>query len=162
MAEQAANAIGLNEGPIHIELRITPKRENANHRGPCVIEIAARSIGGLCSRSLKFGDGLTLEDIILNHALGIPILPDREKISSGVMMIPIPKAGVLERIDGILEAQAIKGVNDLKITIPIGSKVLPLPEGNKYLGFIFAKAKTPNLVEQILRKAFSKLSFKIN
>ena len=162
MAEQAANAIGLKEGPVHIELRIPPKKESTNDKGPCVIEIAARSIGGLCSRSLEFVDGLTLEDIILNHALGKPILPEREKLSSGVMMIPIPKAGVLERVDGILEAQATKGVKDLTITIPIGSNVLPLPEGNKYLGFIFAKDKTPQLVEHILREAFSRLRFIIN
>ena len=162
MAEQAAHAIGLKEGPVHIELRIPPTKENTNDKGPCVIEIAARSIGGLCSRSLEFVDGLTLEDIILNHALGKPILPEREKLSSGVMMIPIPKAGGLERVDGILEAQATKGVKDLTITIPIGSKVLPLPEGNKYLGFIFAKDKTPQLVEHILREAFSRLRFIIN
>ena len=157
MAEQAANAIGLTEGPIHVELRVKPNTCLTNEAGPWVIEMAARSIGGLCSRSLQFGDGLTLEDIILRHAIGQPVLPDREARASGVMMIPIPKAGILERIDGALDAQAVTGITDFTISIANGQPVIPLPEGNKYLGFIFAKAETPEEVEEALRGAHAKL-----
>ena len=114
---------------------------------------------GLCS--LQFDDELTLEDIIIRHALGEPVLPEREPKASGVMMIPIPRAGTLRRIDGVLEAQAIKGVTEITITIPVGGEVIPLPEGNKYLGFIFAKTATPEKTEQALRAAHSKLEFSI-
>jgi formate-dependent phosphoribosylglycinamide formyltransferase (GAR transformylase) len=161
MAEQAANSIGLREGPLHVELRIRPSNRNTNDGGPCIIEIAARSIGGLCSRSLQFGDSLTLEDIILRHALGDPILPVRETQASGVMMIPIPKAGILKSVDGTLEAQGIAGITNLTISIATGSKIMPLPEGNKYLGFIFAKEETPEKVEAALRVAHAKLIFEI-
>lgn len=161
-AEQAANAIGLTEGPIHVELRVKPNSRETNEAGPWVIEMAARSIGGLCSRSLQFGDALTLEDIILRHAMGTPVVPDREADASGVMMIPIPKAGILARIDGTLEAQSVPGITDLTISIATGQPVTPLPEGNKYLGFLFAKAETPEEVEDALRAAHAKLDIKID
>lgn len=161
MAEQAANVIGLNEGPIHAELRVNPKAQHSNETGPWIIEMAARSIGGLCSRSLEFGDGLSLEDIILRHATGAPIVPDRETTASGVMMIPIPKAGTLESVDGTLEAQAVLGITEITISIANGQQVIPLPEGDKYLGFIFAKAETPEEVEAALRAAHAKLTFEI-
>jgi len=162
MAEQSANAIGLKEGPIHAELRTRPDARKTNEAGPWLIEMAARSIGGLCSRSLSFGDNLTLEDIILRHAVGEPVLPDREAGASGVMMIPIPKAGILERVDGTLAAQAVPGITDVTISIALSQQVVPLPEGDKYLGFIFAKAETPEEVEAALRRAHAKLSFEIN
>lgn len=161
MAEQAANAIGLHEGPLHVELRVRPNARDTNEAGPWVIEMAARSIGGLCSRSLQFGENLTLEDIILRHAMGEPVIPDREAKASGVMMIPIPKAGILARIDGTLEAQAVQGITDVTISLKPGQPVTPLPEGNKYLGFIFAKAETPEEVESALRSAHAKLHFEI-
>ena len=161
MAEQAANSIGLKEGPLHIELRLRPKNRTSNETGPYVIDMAARSIGGLCSRSLQFGEKLTLEDIILRHAMGKPIKTSREPSASGVMMIPIPKAGILERIDGTLDAQSVVGITNVTISSTIGKKVTPLPDGNKYLGFIFAKANQPEEVEAALRTAHSKLSFKI-
>ncbi len=162
LTEQSANAIGLKEGPIHAELRTRLDARNSNKAGPWLIEIAARSIGGLCSRSLSFGDQLTLEDIILRHAIGEPVFPDRESSASGVMMIPIPNAGVLKRVDGTLVAQAVPGITEITISIALGQEVLPLPEGDKYLGFIFAKAVTPEEVETALRQAHDKLSIEIN
>jgi len=162
MAEQSANAIGLHEGQIHAEMRTRPDAKNSNEAGPWLIEMAARSIGGLCSRSLSFGDNLTLEDIILRHAMGEPVLPDREAGASGVMMIPIPKGGILERVDGTLAAQAVPGITDVTISIALSQEVVPLPEGDKYLGFIFAKADTPEEVETALRQAHAKLKFEIN
>jgi biotin carboxylase len=162
MTEQSANAIGLKEGPIHAELRVKPNAKNTNEAGPWIIEMAARSIGGLCSRSLQFAGNLTLEDIILRHAMGEPILPEREEKASGVMMIPIPKAGILERVDGTLDAQSVPGITELTISIATGQPVRPLPEGNKYLGFIFAKAEAPGEVEAALRAAHAKLEFIIS
>ncbi len=162
MAEQAASAIGLVEGPVHIELRVQPSGQSNNKTGPWVIDMAARSIGGLCSRSLQFDEDLTLEDIILRHAINEPIEVNREAKASGVMMIPIPKAGTLERIDGTLEAQAVNGITNITISMTIGEKLIPLPDGNKYLGFIFAKADQPEDVETALRSAHSKLSFRIS
>jgi hypothetical protein len=162
LTEQSANAIGLKEGPIHAELRTRLDARNSNKAGPWLIEIAARSVGGLCSRSLSFSNQLTLEDIILRHAIGEPVFPDRESSASGVMMIPIPNAGVLKRVDGTLVAQAVPGITEITISIALGQEVLPLPEGDKYLGFIFAKAVTPEEVETALRQAHDKLSIEIN
>jgi biotin carboxylase len=135
---RACGALGLRTGPIHAEARI-------NDRGVWVLEVAARCIGGRCSRALRFGAGISLEELILRHALGMPIdALAREASAAGVMMIPIPRRG-------ILRAVRTKGPNT-EITIPPGQEVVPLPEGNRYLGFIFARGETPADVEAALRR----------
>ena len=149
---QAARAIGLREGPIHGELRI-------NDHGVWVIEVAARSIGGKCSRTLQFGTGLSLEEIILFHALGkeLPSLNLKEG-AAGVMMIPIPKEGILEGVEGQVEAQQVPGVVELVVTAHPGEHLIPLPEGTRYLGFILARRKKPEEVEATLREAHRRLT----
>jgi hypothetical protein len=127
-----------------------------------VLELAARSIGGLCSRSLRFGIGVSLEELILRHALGLPADDlTRESAASGVMMLPIPRAGVLEGVRGQDEARAVPGIAGLEITIASGRTVQPLPEGDRYLGFLFARAGTPEEVEGALRAAHSQLEIVI-
>jgi biotin carboxylase len=152
---QACAALGLTEGPVHAELRV-------NDEGPWVLEVAARSIGGLCSRTLRFGTGMTLEEIILRHALGWPIATlARERRPAGVMMIPIPRAGRLQAVHGTDAARAVAGIEDVTVTAHVGQEVVPLPEGWQYLGFIFARADTPDAVEAALRDAHARLSFDI-
>ncbi|MDQ2726826.1 MAG: ATP-grasp domain-containing protein [Actinomycetota bacterium] len=144
----AAAALGLREGPVHAEVRIGPTGEMA------VLEVAARSIGGLCARSLRFGAGIRLEEIIIRHAVGVGLGGlSREPQASGVMMLPIRAAGVLERVGGQSDALAVKGVVGLEISIPVGRRVRPLPEGDRYLGFIFARGPEPADVELALRRA---------
>ena len=151
----ACAALGLDEGPVHAELRV-------NDAGPCVLEVAARSIGGLCSRTLRFGTGMTLEEIILRHALGWPIASlTRERRPAGVMMIPIPRAGRLAAVRGVEAAGAVAGIEDIAITAHLGQELVPLPEGWQYLGFIFARADTPDAVEAALRDAHARLAFDI-
>ena len=153
---RAGAALGLRHGPVHAELRLPPERP------PSVIEIAGRSIGGLCSRTLRFGLGLSLEELILRHALGRDVSDlDRAPDAAGVMMIPIPQAGTLEEITGLEEAKAIDAIEDVTITAPLGRPLVPLPEGSSYLGFIFARTKTAADVETALREAHEKLTFTI-
>ncbi|HKA58506.1 MAG TPA: ATP-grasp domain-containing protein, partial [Gemmatimonadales bacterium] len=153
-AERAASALGLTEGPIHAELRY-------NERGPWLIELAARPIGGRCSAVLRFGDkGVSLEELILRHALGMPIASlQRERLAAGVMMIPIPGAGTLKEVRGVAEAKAVPLVEDVQITAHVGERLVPFPEGSRYPGFIFARGETPALVERALREAHRRLSF---
>jgi hypothetical protein len=127
-----------------------------------VLEVAARSIGGLCSRTLRFGTGLTLEEIILRHALGWPIASlQREHRPAGVMMIPIPREGRLEAVHGVDAAKAVAGIEEVTISAHIGQQLVPLPEGWQYLGFIFARGETPAEVERSLRQAHAVLGFVI-
>ncbi len=152
---RAVVTLGLREGPIHAELRI-------NDEGVWLIEVAARSIGGLCSRALHFGAGGRLEDLILRHALGRPTPTfGLDRPATGVMMIPIPAAGVLRHVAGIEAARALANIDDVTISIPIGETLVPVPEGNRYLGFIFASGDTPETVEAALRVAHSELEFTI-
>jgi biotin carboxylase len=151
----ACRALGLTEGPIHAELRLGPA-------GPVILEVAARSIGGLCSRTLRFGAGLSLEEVLIAHAVGIPLADlRRERCASGVMMLPIPRAGVLRGVHGTDEARAVSGIEDVVITAEEGREVEPLPEGDTYLGFVFAKGERPEDVEAALRAAHARLRLDI-
>ena len=149
-AEKAVEALGLYHGPVHAEMRV-------NSTGVWMLEVAARPIGGLCARVLP-----GLEELILHHLVdknaprAIP-----KTFAHGVMMIPIPREGVYVSVAGIANANAVPCIEDMIITAKEGQKLVPLPEGNSYLGFIFARAETPEQVEFALREAHSKLNFKI-
>lgn len=157
---QAIAALGLFHGPFHAELRL-------NESGAWVLEIAARSIGGLCSRALRFSaqgkaDFISLEELIIRLALGEDVRAlRREAAASGVMMIPIPRAGIYQDVEGVDEALETPGVQEVVITAKPTQKLAPLPEGASYLGFIFARGGSPEFVEQALRQAHKKLRFTI-
>ncbi|MGH7368362.1 MAG: ATP-grasp domain-containing protein [Candidatus Rokuibacteriota bacterium] len=155
----AARALGLSDGAVHCELRL---RRTAAGLEPVVLEIAARSIGGLCGRTLRFGTGMSLEELILRRALGraVPSF-ERERSAAAVMMIPIPGRGRLEEVRGLDEARAVAHVEDVTISIPKGQEIVPLPEGSRYLGFIFSRAATPAEAEAALREAHRHLEFVI-
>jgi biotin carboxylase len=156
VVSDACRAVGLREGPVHAEARIDDDKV-------VLIEVAARSIGGLCSRALTFGAGVSLEELILRHALGLPLDDlERERGASGVMMLPIPRSGVLRGVAGREEARAVPGVAGLEITIPPGREVKTLPEGDRYLGFVFARGSTPADVEASLREASGRLAVRID
>ena len=153
--KSAIQALGLTHGPIHAELRLSPD-------GPYVLEIAPRPIGGLCAGALRFGEGMPLEELIVRHAIGHRVAHlTREACAAGVMMIPIPRAGIYEGVTRLEAALAIRGIERIEITAKPQQKLVPLPEGASYLGFIFARGKTPQAVEDALRLAHSKLSFLI-
>ncbi|MEO8660625.1 MAG: ATP-grasp domain-containing protein [Bryobacteraceae bacterium] len=152
--QRALTALGFTNGPVHAELRY-------NRQGAWMLEAAARPIGGLCARALRFNGGISLEEVLVTAALGQdPGSLSLDGPSSGVMMIPIPKPGGLY-LDtaGVEEARAISGIESVEITAKTSQLLLPLPEGASYLGFLFARAATPDAVEQALRSAHAKLSF---
>lgn len=154
----AVATVGLREGPVHAEVRIRPGVPGGDHDGVVFLELAARSIGGLCSRALRFGLGISLEELLLRHALSRPLEGmQREPDASGVMMLPIPRAGTLRRVDGKDEARSVDGIVGLRITMPEGTEVEPLPEGDRYLGFLFARGATTDDVERSLREAASRI-----
>jgi biotin carboxylase len=156
VATQAATrALDLTEGPVHAELRVRDGRA-------WVIEVAARSIGGLCSRTLEFGTGVSLEYLILAHALGRPAGSLRTTPgAAGVLMLPIRAGGILVGVEGRERALAIPGVVGMELTIPPGRLLVPLPEGNRYLGFVFARGDNPVQVEASLRAAHAELDVKV-
>jgi biotin carboxylase len=150
-AAGAARALGLATGPVHAELRI-------GDRGPALLELAPRSIGGLCSRALCFPGGASLEEIVLANALGRPIpAASRPVRPCGVFMLPVPRPGILRAVEGRAGALAVPGITGLTVTIPPGQRVLPLPDGDRYLGFIFAEGDTGPEVERALTAASERL-----
>jgi len=151
----AAASLDLREGPVHAELRV-------NEQGPWMLEIAGRSIGGLCSTILEFGSGMCLEELILRNALGLEIRSiEREQRAVGVMMIPIPAGGMLRAVHGVEEAEKVPLISGVEITARLHHLLVPLPEGASYLGFIFARGDTPAEVEEAIREAHSLLQFEI-
>lgn len=143
---RACAAYGLREGPVHAELRISGAEVH-------VLEVAARTIGGDCARLLRFGTGQALEEIVVAHALGRPVDLAPGRGAAGVLMIPVPAAGTLRRVEGVLAAGRVPGVEDVVIAVREGYEVVPLPEGGAYLGFVFARGETPAAVESALRRA---------
>lgn len=163
---RAAEAIGVTHGPIHAECRL-------NEKGVFVLEVAARPIGGLCARALRFekrgresflGDpSISLEELLLRHSLGESLGKwGRESFASGVMMIPIPHRGVFRHADGMEEARGVAGIDDIRMTAKADQLLVPLPEGASYLGFIFARGDRPGDVERALRAAHGRLRFAID
>jgi biotin carboxylase len=152
--EQAVRVLGLYHGPIHAECRV-------HDAGVFVLEVAARPIGGLCAKALRFERGgrqIGLEHLLLLHAAGEPLDGwQREPRAAGVMMIPIPKSGVLRGVAGVDDAGRVPGIDDIQITARPDQKLLALPEGASYLGFIFARAATAREVDQALRDAHATL-----
>lgn len=153
--QQAVQALGLSHGSVHAEMRV-------NRNGVWMLEAAARPIGGLCSRLLRFQDDQTLEEILLRHSLGIDssrarLLPG----AHGVMMIPIPQAGIYDGVEGMQEAAGTADIQAIEITAKEGQYMEPLPEGASYLGFLFSRANSPADAEIALRRAHSRLRFRI-
>jgi hypothetical protein len=144
-------ALGLTHGPVHAEMRY-------NNEGAWMLEVAARPIGGLCAKALRFEGGETLEELIITHALRTRKRSVCSQVSepSGVMMIPIPRAGIYQDVAGVEDAGA-----EVIITAKQGQKLVPLPEGASYLGFIFARGNAPAEVERALREAHQRLEFRI-
>jgi biotin carboxylase len=151
---RCVETMGLTHGPLHAEFRI-------NENGPWVLEVQPRPIGGLCSRALRFGpEGILLEELLVRHALGMSgsDLP-RERQASGVMMIPVPQSGILEKVEGLEEATKTACVEEIQITARLHDYIAAWPEGSSYLGFIFARAPQPEEVETALREAHARLKF---
>ncbi len=157
---EATRALGLTHGPVHGEFRL-------NDRGVWPIEVAARPIGGLCARALRFQiedehEPIGLEELLLRHALSLPGRDaPRETAASGVLMIPVPTSGILEKVEGAEEARAVAGVTQLEITARWRDYIAAWPEGSSYLGFLFARGETPAEVENALREGHARLSFRL-
>jgi hypothetical protein len=155
VTQRAAAALGLTQGPVHAEMRV-------NGEGVWMLEVAARPIGGLCSRVLRFEGGMTLEEVVLRHSLGENVSDVRLASGAhGVMMIPIPRPGVYTGVEGLEDARSVAGIEDVVITAKEGQTLVPLPEGASYLGFIFSRARAAAQVERALREAHSRLEFRL-
>jgi biotin carboxylase len=149
--QSACIAYGLREGPVHAECRI-------NAEGVWLLEVAARTIGGLCGRLLRFGTGYGLEELVLRHALRRPLDMTLRDDGVGVLMIPVTSGGILRRVEGVLDASKVEYIEDIVIQIREGHELVPWPEGSSYLGFIFARAPSPEHAEAALRKAHACLN----
>ena len=171
-AQESARATGLTRGPVHAEFRI--HCEGADDQ-VWPLEIAARPIGGLCARALRFVENddettedqnalqqasIGLEELLLLHSLDLPVKTRvRERMAAGVMMIPVPSSGILDSVEGQEAARELAGITELLITARLHDYIEAWPEGASYLGFLFAAAETPREVEQMLRAAHAKLRF---
>jgi len=153
----ACDAYGLTTGPVHAELRV-------NQDNAWILEVASRTIGGDCGRTLDSSEesGFSVEELAISLATGREINPKPIQGSRGVMMIPIPKAGILKRVEGLEEARRVENVEKVDIIISAGHELVPTPEGEQYPGYIFARAETPQQVVAALQEAHDKLKFVIS
>lgn len=150
--QRACNAYGLTTGVIHAECRIDKNNQ------VWILEIASRTIGGDCARMLD-NENFSVEELAISLAIKQPVKVTMPELASGVMMIPIREKGLLKRVEGLLEASKVPYINKIDIIIPQGHELVPLPEGNQYLGYIFASAESSQQVTRALREAYSHLEF---
>lgn len=148
----ACKAYALSTGPVHAEIRL-------NNDDAWILEIASRTIGGDCARTLDSGNGLSLEELTIMLATGKKVSPDKLQQSRGVMMMPIKQGGLLRRVEGLSAARRVANIEKVDIIIREGNELIPLPEGNQYPGYIFARADTPGEVINALRESYSKIRF---
>jgi len=153
--DAACRALGLRHGPVHAEVRVGGGR-------PAVLEVAPRTIGGLCGRTVALATGQPLEVVVLASALGIDVPDGRRHRAAGVLMVPVPAAGRLLRVDGVERARAVPGVTSVQITAPVGAVVAPAPDGDRYVGFVFAAGLTAGAAEKALRRAGACLTVQVD
>jgi biotin carboxylase len=151
---RACRFAGLTTGPVHAEVRV-------NGQGIWILEVAARSIGGLCGRVLTHFLGMSLEELILRQVVAEPLAIAGEGGAAAVMMIPIPRRGIYHGLEGLAAAHSVLGVTGVSITAEPGQIIAPPPDGASYLGFIFARAALPAEAENALRIAHRRLQFDI-
>jgi len=149
---RACRAYGLRTGPIHAELRI-------DERDAWILEVASRTIGGECSRSLDMGESFNLEEFVISLAIDQPQTARTVDEARGVMMIPIKERGILRHVEGLRDARGVTNVVNVDILVHPGHELVPLPEGNQYPGYIFARGQSPGEVVSALREAHSRLNF---
>ena len=149
---QACAAYGLTMGPVHAELRV-------NSEDAWILEVAARTIGGDCARTLDTGEALNLEALTIALATGHPVENRAVEGARGVMMLPIREGGLLRRVEGINAAARVPHIEKVDIIVREGTRLVPLPEGNQYPGYLFARADSPEQVVEALRSAHARLKF---
>jgi len=156
-AQAAVTALGLTDGPVHAEMRV-------NERGIWMLEAAARPIGGLCARVLRFAAPFcALEQLLLRHAAGEEVSQARLAPGAhGVMMIPIPHSGVYRGVHGVEDARRVSGIENVVITAKEGQEMLPVPEASAYLGFLFSRGASADIVVKGLRAAHQRLEFTLS
>ena len=159
----ACAALGLVDGPVHAEARLAPTGSDPGAR-VVMLEVAARTIGGRCSKALRFSSGRSLEELVLAHALGLDLDLGAARLpgASGVMMLPVPTSGRFAGIDGTGAALSVPGVWGLEVTVPVGGMLQAWPAGDRYLGFLFARAERPDQVEAALRRGFGSLAVRVD
>ncbi len=146
LVRQMCQVLELREGPVHAECRV-------NEQGAWPLELAARTIGGRCARLLTLATGLSLEEVVVGHALGRLPRPAPIQGGAGVLMLPVPASGVVRRVEGIGAARAVPGVEAVEIDVGAGQVLRAWPEGGSYPGFVFARGADALAAERTLREA---------
>ncbi|MGI8756457.1 MAG: ATP-grasp domain-containing protein [Acidimicrobiales bacterium] len=150
VVESAVASVGLMEGPVHVECKV-------DGTDVWFLELAARTIGGLCSRALDHG-GVSLEELVIRHALRLPLpLLAAGGPATGVLMLPVTESGQVASVRGVDAARAVQRVTDVVMSVGSGQHVVALPAGDRYLGFVFARAQTADEVEGALRFAWASI-----
>lgn len=150
--EKSCKAYGLVTGSIHAECRIDKNNK------VWILEIASRTIGGDCARILD-NNNYSLEEMAILLSIGKNITIKKSKKARAVMMIPIKQKGLLKRVEGLSLANKVKHIDSIDIIINQGHELIPLPEGNQYLGYIFSSADTSEKATEAIRMAYDILTF---
>jgi biotin carboxylase len=133
VAEMAAAAVGITDGPTHIELRIGPD-------GPQVMEVAARLGGGHNAELCRAAVGVDLDGLAVAAALGEPVderdLQVEPQVGAAVVRFLVPPEGVLQEVEGVEKARGVDGVQEVRIYREPGHVFGPFLRGSDRAGAV--------------------------
>jgi biotin carboxylase len=155
LATKACQAVGINQGPAHVEMMVT-------ERGPVMIELGARMGGDNITTALvPLSTGIDMVKATIDVALGNQ--PDIEPslyCASAIRYIAAPE-GMITSIKGVEEAKQLSGVKEVIMTKSVGEKSTPIHCSNDRIGSVIAQAATAEEAVRICEKALKQIIIEI-
>lgn len=139
VAKMAVKALGIQNGPSHTEIKVTSE-------GPKIVEIGAR-LGGdnITTHLVPLSTGVDMVEACIRIALGeIPDLESKFAKASAVRYFDL-SSGLIEKIDGVEEAEQLEGIKQISIVHGIGENSVEIKSSVDRVGFVIAQAEEPQI-----------------
>lgn len=147
LASRAVKSVGINCGPSHVEIKLTPT-------GPKMVELGAR-MGGDCitTHLLPLSTGIDMVKATIDVSLGL--VPDITPVlhkGSAIRFFGAP-CGILSSIEGVEDAQAVDGVQEIAFTKNVGDEVTEIHSSLDRCGFVIAQCDSAEKAIAVCEKA---------
>lgn len=154
LACRAVKSVGINCGPSHVEIKLTPT-------GPKMVELGAR-MGGDCitTHLVPLSTGVDMIKATIDVSLGlIPDITPTLRKGSAIRFFEAP-CGIISAIEGVEEAQAIDGVQEISFTKSVGDEVAEIHSSLDRCGFVIAQCDSAIEAIEVCEKAKEEIIIK--
>lgn len=155
LAERAALAVGIKNGPAHIEIIVT---EN----GPKIVELGAR-LGGdnITTHLVPLSTGINMVEGCIKIALGEKPNLERKFNKGAAIRYLKTDLGVITSISGIKDAENIDGVKQVSIVYGVGNQATEIKSSADRVGFVIAQSTNPEKAIEICEVAMNKITINV-